>query len=313
MKELWRDIQRYLIEHAHAGLFLSLGLTLAAAVWLNYALGFKRAVLDSQAGEWRSVLLYLPFYAVPYYGTALLTTRVRRETRYLRAPSFWILSGLALLVLTLNRPLLSVPFAVVDRMDLPVETAPFVFRILMNVIKGLGLILPVWLLWRVFDASRRDFYGLTWSGFRAEPFMLSLILVVPLVTAASFLPDFQHVYPVYRPGAIEAYLALPVWLTLGGHELTYAFRFVGVEVMFRGLLTLGMMRWLGGSVLPPMVVLYAFWHFGKPWPEAASSVIGGYVLGVIALRRSNIIGCIILHAGLAVLMNLAALGQLYAP
>ena len=35
-----------------------------------------------------------------------------------------------------------------------------------------------------------------------------------------------------------------------------------------GFLVLGLEKYLGRAVLVPMVTLYAFWHFGKPVPEA---------------------------------------------
>jgi hypothetical protein len=70
-----------------------------------------------------------------------------------------------------------------------------------------------------------------------------------------------------------------------------------------------MMRFLGPQALLPMVSAYCFLHFGKPMPEAISSVFGGYLLGIFALRLNSIWGGCILHIGLAYLMEAAAYVQ----
>ena len=56
---------------------------------------------------------------------------------------------------------------------------------------------------------------------------------------------------------------------------------------------------------------YTFWHFGKPCPEAIGAAIAAYTLGVIALRTRSIAGGIIIHIGVALLMELAAYLQHY--
>ena len=51
------------------------------------------------------------------------------------------------------------------------------------------------------------------------------------------------------------------------------------------------------------------WHFGKPIPETLGSVFGAYVLGVIAMESRCILGGTAINAGVALLMNAAALLQ----
>ena len=58
-----------------------------------------------------------------------------------------------------------------------------------------------------------------------------------------------------------------------------------------------------------MVVCYASLHFGKPLGETIGSIFGGYILGVLALQTRSIWGGIIVHVGVAWLMDLAALLQ----
>jgi membrane protease YdiL (CAAX protease family) len=138
-----------------------------------------------------------------------------------------------------------------------------------------------------------------------------LLVMVPLIGWASFRPDFLATYPTYRPGSAEAFLGVPEAATLGVYQVTYALRYVSIELFFRGFLVLGLERVLGRAVLMPMVTLYAFWHFGKPLPEAAGAIVAAYVLGVFALRSRSIIGGIIVHVGVAVAMEWAAYLQIF--
>ena len=68
----------------------------------------------------------------------------------------------------------------------------------------------------------------------------------------------------------------------------------------------GMAQILGKHAVIPMVTIYCFLHFGKPTGEAISSIFGGYILGVIALYTRSIWGGILIHIGVARMMEAAA-------
>lgn len=74
-------------------------------------------------------------------------------------------------------------------------------------------------------------------------------------------------------------------------------------------MVLGMAVVMGRAAIVPMVVTYAFLHFGKPAGEAVSSIFGGYILGVIAYQSQSIFGGVLIHVGVAWLMELAAYMQ----
>jgi membrane protease YdiL (CAAX protease family) len=84
---------------------------------------------------------------------------------------------------------------------------------------------------------------------------------------------------------------------------------VGIELLFRGFMVIGMASVLGRAAVVPMVVTYCFLHFGKPAGEAVSSIFGGFILGVIAYETRSIWGGIIIHVGIAWAMELAAYWQ----
>ena len=96
----------------------------------------------------------------------------------------------------------------------------------------------------------------------------------------------------------------------GVFQLCYGSDFVFVEFFFRGFMVLGFTRLLGIRAIIPMVVVYALIHFEKPLLEALSSIIGGLVLGVISYRTKSIYGGIILHLGIAYMMEIAGTLQM---
>jgi hypothetical protein len=53
-----------------------------------------------------------------------------------------------------------------------------------------------------------------------------------------------------------------------------------------------------------MAAFYCTIHFGKPLGECISSYFGGMVLGVLAYRTRSILGGLIVHLGLAWMMEL---------
>lgn len=67
---------------------------------------------------------------------------------------------------------------------------------------------------------------------------------------------------------------------------------------------------LGRGTVLPMVVVYAFLHFGKPLGECIGSIFGGYLLGILALHSRSLWGGVVLHLGVAWLMEGAAFLQL---
>lgn len=120
-------------------------------------------------------------------------------------------------------------------------------------------------------------------------------------------------YPIYRSyggASFAEYFALPEFVSKLLFELAYGSSFFSVELFFRGFLILALSRFLGKDVVYPMVYAYCILHFGKPMGETISSIFGGYILGVIALESRNIWGGVLIHAGIAILMDIAALMQL---
>jgi Type II CAAX prenyl endopeptidase Rce1-like len=309
MLAVLQHLKDYVNEHARPGPYLLVAAFLVLGFFINYGWGFKTSVLQVYRDIPSNLLFYLGFYAVPYLVTVLIVTVGTKESRILRDRGFWIVCSFLLLILALNRIALRIPPLVIDHPQLSAYETYYWRRCLVNLVRLVALVGPVWIFWRLFQKEVPHFYGLRWRGFHWRPYLIMLAVMVPPIVWASFQSSFLNVYPLCRPDMLERVHDLPVGLTYSLHEFFYALRFIGVEVFFRGFLILGMVRWLGRATLLPMVVLYAFWHFGKPFPEALGSVFGSYILGILALRTRSINGGILIHMGIALLMNLAAFLQ----
>jgi len=152
--------------------------------------------------------------------------------------------------------------------------------------------------------SLRHSVGLTTENFDVRPYFLLLALLLPLVALASTQQDFLAVYPKVKTLAFLEGHARPLWPWQLIYELSYGLDFLNIELFFRGLLVIGLVRYAGDSVILPMAAFYCTIHFGKPLGECISSFFGGLILGVLAARTRSIIGGLIVHLGLAWMMEL---------
>ena len=146
--------------------------------------------------------------------------------------------------------------------------------------------------------------GLTTKGFDARPYFLLLLLLVPIVAFAATRPDFLQFYPKVKNLAFINGYTTPVWPWKLGYELSYGLDFLSIELFFRGLLVIGLIRYAGGQAILPMAAFYCTIHFGKPLGECITSFFGGLILGVLAYRTRSILGGLIVHLGLAWMMEL---------
>lgn len=143
---------------------------------------------------------------------------------------------------------------------------------------------------RTFGQSVRG-YGLSVSFVRTEGILIALIAPVALaiVWLASADQRFLDTYPFYKGDG---------W-SLVAFEVAYGASFVALEFFFRGFLVFAGQPVLGIHAVPVMAFTYCLLHLGKPLPEAASSLIGGLILGYLALRLRSILAGVVAHLTIA--------------
>ena len=246
----------------------------------------------------RSFLLY----AIPFVGTLLLYSAFYKKWDIWRNRSFLILI-IFTIAFYVGRCSISSHTDLVKNYIDPVQQR-YWLKISNQLIHGLILFILPFLWWWAKERKNTKFYGWKYEGISFKPYFIILFLLVPLVALASTQKDFLNAYPLVAD-------------TLKGEtgnslikgslfELSYGFDFLMNEFFFRGFIVLAFARFLGRGIILPMAMFYVFIHFGKPLAESISAFFGGLALGIIAYETRSIYGGVILHIGIAWLMEIGA-------
>ena len=186
--------------------------------------------------------------------------------------------------------------------------------------KSLCFELPVLLMLRFWvDKQVKGLYGICRGKHHIKAYMWLFLLVMPILIAVSFTPDFLSYYPIGKPWHFGTNTALgseglfgcPVWVHLLVFEVIYVAGFIMVELVFRGALVIGMGTAIARSAVLPMVAVYVALHFGKPVLETISAIFGGFALGALAYQSRHIWGGVIIHMGIALAIEVIRLIQYY--
>jgi uncharacterized protein len=159
-----------------------------------------------------------------------------------------------------------------------------------------------WLVIRFGLKQSMSDFGWRWNQvgqhWRGYLFLLSPILV--FVVMVSFGQDFVEHYPFYRQSG-RSWLDFLLW------ELLYMSQFVFLEFFFRGFMLNALRPAIGANAIWVMCVPYMMIHLPKLPLEATGAILFGLFLGVLALQSRSIWGGVLVHAGVALSMDIAAL------
>jgi hypothetical protein len=136
-----------------------------------------------------------------------------------------------------------------------------------------------------------------------KPYILMLLIMLPVIAAASTQADFLSTYPKMKEVLPLPGNAYPAWWYEMLFELSYGTDFFSIEVFFRGFLVIGFIRWAGKDAILPMACFYCTIHFGKPLGECISSYFGGLLLGIVSYHTRSIYGGLMVHLGIAWMME----------
>lgn len=306
MKKIWNHLRNHFTADFHAKHYGFVVLFLTACIWFNYKVDFEDSFLDQQEGFIKFLYFFvtqLTVYLVPVFSYAYFYKR----KDFLKSPEFWIKSCFALALLSFDRCVFFID-ALVDELFHP-RMQYWASKVANNLLGIFTMILPLFILYRIYDKTQKHLYGLGPKQFDPRPYLTMLAIMLPLLIAASFLPSFLNQYPMYNSTFAHKYMNVPEWVTVAGYEIAYGVNFVSIEFFFRGFLVIGMTATLGRGAVMAMASVYCVLHFGKPMGEAISSIFGGYILGVVAYETRGIWGGVIVHVGIAWLMELVAFIQ----
>jgi hypothetical protein len=161
----------------------------------------------------------------------------------------------------------------------------------------------LFITWKIVDADQ-PFYGTKTKNINWKPYIIMLLIMVPLVAAASTQPDFQAMYPKLKLVTDVSVINKLIWWQKLLFELSYGSDFITIELFFRGFLILAFIKWAGKDAILPMACFYCTIHFGKPLGECISSYFGGIILGIVVYNTRSIFGGLMVHLGIAWLMEI---------
>ena len=305
MKKIWQFLVAHVREDFNAFQYSFAFLFVAIVLTVNYTYDLNDVVLKSKTGLTKFGAYFI-FYSFSYYLT-LLPVYFSSNNKFYKKRRFWVksLSGLALLALDSSVPYLREGVMMAFEPGVQV----WAYKVIVNLISIIIVLVPLWIIYNKYDRDDNLYYGLYPNRFDTRPYFQMLLIMLPILIASSFLPSFLKQYPMYKTSEAHIFLDVPEWVPVFAYEFAYGFDFITVELLFRGFLVIGLAQVLGRHAVLSMAVIYCFLHTGKPLGEAMSSIFGGYILGVIAYETKSIWGGVIVHVGIAWMMEVIGFVQ----
>lgn len=117
-----------------------------------------------------------------------------------------------------------------------------------------------------------------------------VVVIVGIIVAIHISPEFRNFYPDvrYNKDDLEYFVK---------GEVAHVLYMFSWEFLFRGFLLFSLVRRFGllqGNLYQAM--MFAFLHIGKPEVELYSSLVGGYLLGLLCFRVKTFYPAFIAHA-----------------
>jgi len=293
-----RYIRQFYFNSFNGVYFFLILLLLGLLIYLNY-FHFLEIRLTRGNSYWRRFGGYYLLYFIPFAAAFFLQPLFFSDLHYFKNPWFWtiLLLAPAFFSFRVNFDWQEILFARIWSGD----ALNFWSRCLNWIIRVVVVMLPVFIIWWLKDRQSQPFYG-SKPLPDISPYWLMLLIMLPLVALAATQADFLSMYP--RAKFLTG-LDLPAkkWHYLL-YELCYGFDFVSIEFFFRGFLILSLLKICGPHAIIPAACFYCSIHFGKPMGEAISSFWGGLVLGILSYNTGSIWGGLIVHLGVAWMMEI---------
>ncbi len=301
MKEIVKYIKAFWKLDFDFKIYSTTIIGLSIAIFLNYKFDFEDGILDQQRGNLLSLFYYFLYYASAYYYVIFLYWIFNKKIPGLKDRMFWTTSIFILFLLSFKVYFHFYELLVPNGLT---NIEKYAFRKWLRAFIGVVIFLTgIAGFYKFFDKEKSSWYGMTTKGFNWKPYAIMLLIMVPLIGLAATQADFLKAYPrlrieYFKSGYYKYFLL---------YEPFYLMGFIVLEWLLRGMMIIGLVRYLGHRVVLPMAVMYCVIHFGKPLGECISSFFGGYILGIFAYYSRSIWGGIMIHMGIAFLMDIAAL------
>ena len=283
--------------------YIILALFIGFSIGVNYWFNFEDSYVDVSDFNTR-FFRYILFYSFAYFGGVIILIITDKKIGFHKKLSFWMMSILGIIIISFDGSYNGTYQIAKSFVD--VNEYRYIGRLLAEFRNFITLFIPLSVIWLITKKKDDSLYGLTLKNAQVRPYFLLLLLMLPLILLATQDASFLRTYPLFKTYGVDTYWNVKSGFLALPFEFFYSLSFLNVELFFRGFLVIGMIRIMGKDAILPMVAIYAFLHFGKPMGEAISSVFGAYLLGIFAYYSRTIWGGVIVHGGIALLMELAA-------
>jgi membrane protease YdiL (CAAX protease family) len=267
-------------------------------IYLNYWHFLERRYAAGGKTKWSSFAGYYLLYFIPFAMAFFLQLFFFKDCDYYRNYWFWIILFIAPAIFSF-RINFTMQEDIIGKMWNGDELV-FWTRCINWVVRVFLVLIPIFIIWCIKDRSNQPFYG-TAATNNIRPYLIMLLIMIPLLALASTQKDFLSMYPKAK---------FITTLSIGNqkwryivYELCYGFDFVSIEFFFRGFLILSLLKICGTHCIIPVACFYCAIHLGKPMGEAISSFWGGLLLGIVSYNTGSIWGGLIVHLGIAWFME----------
>lgn len=298
MSAIFKYLQEFYNKEFRLSYFLIILFFLGFCIYLNYWHGLEKKYAAGGSTKWSNFCGYYLLYFIPFALAFFLQLLFYKDCNYYQNKWFWAILFLAPAFFSFR---VNFDFhQLLIKNNWSGDEQLFWIRSLNWVVRVFVVMIPVFIIWWLKDKSNQPFYGTT-ALTNIKPYLIMLLIMIPLIALASTQNDFLQMYPKAKfVNPLD--LSSKRWYYII-YEICYGFDFVSIEFFFRGFLILSLAKICGPHCIVPVACFYCTIHFGKPMGEAISSFWGGLLLGIVSYNTQSIWGGLIVHLGIAWLME----------
>ena len=272
---------------------------LAFAIAVNYYVDLEDSYLDLYKNSFQGTCYFFLLNACMYFIPMFILKTNSYISVAIKSYRFWVYITLSLLVLSLMQSTNLASLFVSEWYE-----ESYFNRKLGYKLNSLLKYAIAFIILGVFIGKMKyKGYGFFNFKFNYKTYLGFLVVMLPLLIFAATQQDFLKVYPKLKQFRVtfDEYMG-----QLLVYEPFYLLNFVMLEWFFRGYMVLFFKKYLNTKAIILVAMVYCSFHFGKPLLECVSSFFGGYLLGYIVYKTKSIWGGVMVHMGIAFLMDLFA-------
>jgi len=305
LKTFWKYIVDFHKENYHKPILLLTISFVGILLFVNDYFRLRTSFFQSYTNSIAGFLIFLTINSLIYFSILVPLLKLRgKGYTALKNYDFQLKISIFLVLLSFSM-MLKTPtiwFA-----EVGTKEYMFLDKLLFFLQRFVLFIIPLLVLYFLKNNNTDSLYGLQFKNSNVKTYVLVLLCLIPFIYLAAQQPDFQRTYPKCKYWLFSQSYGMESWQIVSVFEFCYALELFMVELIFRGLLVVGLVQSLGKNAILPMAAVYCLFHYGKPPVEAISSFFGGYFLGIFAYYSRSIVGGVVVHVGIAMSMDLAAM------